>query len=459
MRSIIAQTAGCMRSTGNLDAPLAAISSGELTLGGWIYHNGAAVDVDIITSGAATLTWHSDGNIGLQGLSGPPNELLLDYRWDQNGLQGKWVHCVVSMADGGNAILYIKGAAVTTTAMGASGVGTGTGISLGSAASTAVLLSECFVANRAYTADEIAAIYQASKYPNGGALQGLWLLDDVEASAYGQDSSGNARHATAKSGVIAYPDSARRHRPVRPTRVGLRVKSNAESKAAIATGSALYTAVQGQPIITVAADLMLERTLNSEFPGLVAFQNVAGSARLGVYGVGQEALIYGVARSQEADSEQQAAPDARGVVASPRSRTLAGVTVDFASATKYVEAWLHGTLLKRNASPTFGQATYQSEDGGFIVGASAAGALPCIYYGCWVWTRALTKAEWFLLAQGVVPSNSLVAEWLFDEGTGSTVVDRTGNGNDLTVVNADWILNYEDTFTAGAGWSRTIVTS
>src|SRR3990167_6048426 len=111
-----------MRSTGNLDAPLAAISSGELTLGGWIYHNGAVVDVDIITSGAATLTWHSEGDIGLQG---------------------------------------------------------------------------------------------------------LWLLDDVEAASYGQDSSGNGRHATLKSGIIAYPDSPRRHRAIRPARVGLRIKTNA----------------------------------------------------------------------------------------------------------------------------------------------------------------------------------------------------------------------------------------
>jgi len=459
MRSIIAQTAGCMRSTGNLDAPLAAISSGELTLGGWIYHNGAVVDVDIITSGAATLTWHSEGDIGLQDLSGPPNELLLNYRWDQNGLQGKWVHCVVSMADGGNAILYIQGTAVTTTSMGVSGVETGINITLGNADSTAALFSECFIANRVYTADEIATAYQASKYPDDGSLQGLWLLDDVEAAAYGQDSSGNGRHATLKSGIIAYPDSPRRHRAIRPARVGLRIKTNAASNASLGASSALYTAVQGQPIITVAADLLLERTPTAGFPGVVSFRNVANAARLGIWSDTTSGLIYGMAHSQEADSEQAALPDAKGVTMAPRSRTLVGVTADFAAATKYVESWMHGTLLDRNASPTFGQATYQSQDGGFKVGHHASGALPCIYYGCWVWTRALTKTEWFYLAQGIVPRDSLVAEWLFDEGTGSTVVDRTGNGNDLTVTNADWILNYEDTFTVGAGWSRTIVTS
>ena len=58
---------------------------------------------------------------------------------------------------------------------------------------------------------------------------------------------------------------------------------------------------------------------------------------------------------------------------------------------------------------------------------------------CRIWNRALTAEE--LAEQKVRPyyvdpkSEGLVAYWKFNEGSGSTIVDRTGNGNDAVAKN------------------------
>lgn len=63
-----------------------------------------------------------------------------------------------------------------------------------------------------------------------------------------------------------------------------------------------------------------------------------------------------------------------------------------------------------------------------------------------VWDRVLTDTELDKLAQGVVPSStSLALETLFDEGTGTTAADTSGNGRDATL-------------SSGAGWNTDVYT-
>src|SRR6185437_3495139 len=58
------------------------------------------------------------------------------------------------------------------------------------------------------------------------------------------------------------------------------------------------------------------------------------------------------------------------------------------------------------------------------------------------WTRAtagaLFLACFVFAASGRTASTGLVAAYSFDEGSGSTVADASGNGNNGTVTNGSW---------------------
>ena len=51
--------------------------------------------------------------------------------------------------------------------------------------------------------------------------------------------------------------------------------------------------------------------------------------------------------------------------------------------------------------------------------------------------RKYAKPEPTITVEGTV--HDLVAEWHFDEGSGSTVKDNTGNGNDGIIHGATWV--------------------
>lgn len=56
-----------------------------------------------------------------------------------------------------------------------------------------------------------------------------------------------------------------------------------------------------------------------------------------------------------------------------------------------------------------------------------------------IWSRALTANEiQNLYLHNSVPQDGLVAEYLFDEATGTTAIDSSGNGNDGTITGATY---------------------
>lgn len=56
-----------------------------------------------------------------------------------------------------------------------------------------------------------------------------------------------------------------------------------------------------------------------------------------------------------------------------------------------------------------------------------------------IWNRALTPTEiQNLYLNNIVPQDGLVAEYLFDEATGTTAIDSSGNGNDGTITGATY---------------------
>lgn len=59
-----------------------------------------------------------------------------------------------------------------------------------------------------------------------------------------------------------------------------------------------------------------------------------------------------------------------------------------------------------------------------------------------IWNRALTATEISnLYLYGQVPQDGLVAEYLFNEASGTTAIDSSGNGNDGTITGATYTLD------------------
>ncbi len=59
-----------------------------------------------------------------------------------------------------------------------------------------------------------------------------------------------------------------------------------------------------------------------------------------------------------------------------------------------------------------------------------------------IWSQVLTDDEIAnLYYKGIVLRNGLMAEWLFDEGSGTTALDTSGNGNDGTISGAEYVGN------------------
>ncbi|SVD14459.1 uncharacterized protein METZ01_LOCUS367313, partial [marine metagenome] len=64
-----------------------------------------------------------------------------------------------------------------------------------------------------------------------------------------------------------------------------------------------------------------------------------------------------------------------------------------------------------------------------------------------IWNDALTPEEITTIYNSGNPfnvSNDLMAYWDFNDGTGTTVTDQSGNGNDGTVYGATWVASNED---------------
>ena len=59
-----------------------------------------------------------------------------------------------------------------------------------------------------------------------------------------------------------------------------------------------------------------------------------------------------------------------------------------------------------------------------------------------IWNRALSATEIAsMYFNNIVPRDGLVGEWLFNEGSGTTALDTSGNGNNGTITGATYTLD------------------
>ena len=93
---------------------------------------------------------------------------------------------------------------------------------------------------------------------------------------------------------------------------------------------------------------------------------------------------------------------------------------------------LTGTLAQNTFNGNTGIGVSAAHYNGFYNGNIAKTA---------VWNRSLSESEITNIVQGadiLNYSNSLIAYWNFNEGTGTTLTDQTSNGNDGTIDGATW---------------------
>jgi hypothetical protein len=90
-----------------------------------------------------------------------------------------------------------------------------------------------------------------------------------------------------------------------------------------------------------------------------------------------------------------------------------------------------------------GTATTVASNNSALVIGKALGATPEHFDGIIdeprIWNRALTATEIKnLYLYNAVPQDGLIAEYLFNEASGSTALDTSGNGNDGTITGATY---------------------
>ena len=119
-------------------------------------------------------------------------------------------------------------------------------------------------------------------------------------------------------------------------------------------------------------------------------------------------------------------------------------TFDGTTATMYLNGASVATASKPSWNTTSNVLRIGNDVGGY--GWYFPGSLDEIR----IWNRCLSATEVAnLYSENAVPRNGLVSEWLFNEGTGSTAYDTSGNGNNGTLVNSPtWVTSTIPTLTS-----------
>jgi hypothetical protein len=96
-----------------------------------------------------------------------------------------------------------------------------------------------------------------------------------------------------------------------------------------------------------------------------------------------------------------------------------------------------------NNEKTTGTATLSPRAStNFLLGRNTSNILLGITDEVRIWNRELTSQEVSdLYFNNIVPRDSLVAEYLFNEASGTTALDTSGNGNDATISGAQYTLD------------------
>lgn len=122
-----------------------------------------------------------------------------------------------------------------------------------------------------------------------------------------------------------------------------------------------------------------------------------------------------------------------GIYLKPKSWVHYGVVRD--TTAKTVKFFINGALVETVAysdNPTGGTSGILS------MGSGATSYVGGISEFC-IWNKQRTDVEMRdLYLQGSIPTDGLVLQWMFDEGSGTTAVDKSGSGNTGTITGATY---------------------
>lgn len=423
-------TTGLIQSSSN-----SGISgSGAWTMGGWILINkvnGSATGYDLAfaTSGGGTACPYvgienGSFSLGYTGFISTSTVKAANYI-------GKWAHLAGSYSGGaaGTFRLYLNGRQIhSQTIAGTPSLVNGPFLLNNYLSSSTYQLyanfAEVFWATSALSETEIFNLAYGIATPT---LAGYWKLDEGSGSV-ATDSSGSGNNGTIFSGTWTgqnVPATARLVQQNYPYSVLFNGTTQYGTKASMAFGSATKLVWDGW-VYPANSGTTSQVLTSSDISGQafeIQYNNTAigANAFVGLVGV---AGVYNYWATAKFPPNQW--------------YRLTVVYDSTEGATTRVKVYVNGRLSganssANNVSPTFATQTLE-------MGARTSAAIywkgsigPTRIYSGYAWTQSdVLKAY----QQNIYPSSgTLLANWGFTDGNGTTVTDSSGNSNNITLVN------------------------
>lgn len=414
--------------------------SGAWTMGGWVLINkvnGSATGYDLAfaTSGGGTRGPYvgidnGSFSLGYTGFISTSTVKAANYI-------GKWAHLAGSYSGGasGTFRLYLNGRQIhSETIVGTPSLVNGPFLLNNYLSSSSYQLyanfAEVFWATSALSETEIFNLAYGIATPT---LAGYWKLDEGSGSV-ATDSSGSGSNGTIFSGTWTgqnVPATARLVQQNHPYSLLFNGTTQYGTKASMAFGSATKMVWDGW-VYPADSGVTSQVLTSSDISGQafeIQYNNTAIAASTFVFLVGVVGVYnYWVSEKVQPNKWYRLTcvyDSAEGV----NTRTKV-----------YINGKLSGAISStNNVSPTFGTQTVElaARTSAAIYWKGYIGATR-IYTG-----YAWTAADVLLAAQrNIYPSSgTLKASWGFTDGSGTTVTDSSGNGNNLTLTNSPtWVV-------------------
>ena len=428
-------------TTGKIQASANSGISGSSawTMGGWIFINkinGSATGYDLCfgTAGGGVGSPYvgiENGSFSL-GFTGVINTSTIKAQQ----YLGKWVHLAGSYSGGtgGTFRLYLNGKQVYSIAYGGTPSLTNGAFMINNYLNSGSYQLYGAFSGAFWATTELSEtdIYNLANGINIPTVAGYWKLDEG-ASNVATDYSGNGTNGTIFSG--SWVDG-----PIVQTNIiqnipySVRFNGTTQygSKASMVFGSAtklvwdgwVYPADSGVTTQVIASTGIGSQGFEIQYNNAV----IAANAFVGLIGVGGGYNYWASAKCP------------------PNQWYRLTVVYDSAEGTTTrVKVYVNGRLSGSNASavdvsPSFGTQTIElaarTSAGVYLKGSIG----PTRIYSGYAWTiNDVLKAY----QQNQYPSSgTLLANWAFSDGSGTTITDSSGNSNNITLVNTpSWVLN------------------
>jgi hypothetical protein len=450
-RQSIADFGYCLEFDGStskidLDSMSFGASLSQITWGGWINTNSIGATQYLMTRPAGT----SD-QIGLTSANKLTMALNIGGNQALNGnavLERNTWYFYVGTYDGANIRLFLDGKLDAVSGSLSGGLtNTGTTWDIGQRGGAAFFkgrMARQFFMDRALSEEEIYGMYISKITPNDSSLKGYWKLDENTGTT-AVDSSGNGNDGVITSGIYV-------------TSVPFTTRTTASNRIAVRDmGTALrfdgagLTSENGDFVSISNASLpgtLFNQTSFSmgcwyRIDGLASVGPANAQHIMGKYagGAPEFNLIYAASsrniRAFTRSTTQSATVEVPQPIASGWYHAI--MVVDYPNLTNTL--YVNGVAVAQGLCVTGDTSATQA----FTIGkASTSGettARPVngIIDEPRIWSRALTAQEVSdLYLNNIVPREGLVAEYLFNEATGTTATDSSGNGNNGTISGATY---------------------